>query len=109
MLLLDLDYFKEINDTYGHDAGDRVLIEVAGRFKNCVRTSDIVARMGGDEFLIVIVNCEPPEYARTIARDIVLDISAPIHLGPRRLSDRIGIPTIVCPIQIFGDNDSSVR
>jgi len=90
VLLLDLDYFKEINDTYGHDAGDRVLVEVAGRFKNCVRTSDIVARLGGDEFLIIIVNCEPPEYARTIARDIVLAISAPIHLSPT-LTVQLGV------------------
>lgn len=81
LLLLDLDYFKEINDTYGHDAGDRVLLEVATRFKKCVRTSDIVARLGGDEFFIVIVNCVPPEHARKIARDIVVAISKPIQIS----------------------------
>lgn len=81
LLLLDLDYFKEINDTYGHDAGDRVLLEAATRFKKCVRTSDIVARLGGDEFFIVIVNCVPPEHARKIARDIVVAISKPIQIS----------------------------
>lgn len=90
LLLLDLDYFKEINDTYGHDAGDHVLVEVTGRFKKCVRTSDIVARLGGDEFLIVIVNCEPPEYARKIARDIVAAISAPIQLSST-VTIRLGV------------------
>jgi len=81
LLLLDLDYFKEINDTYGHNAGDSVLVEVAARFGACVRTSDIVARLGGDEFLIVLVNCVSPESARQIARNIVIAISAPIQLS----------------------------
>jgi diguanylate cyclase (GGDEF)-like protein/PAS domain S-box-containing protein len=81
LLLLDLDHFKEINDTYGHDAGDSVLVEAATRFQKSVRTSDMVARLGGDEFLIVLVNCVPPEVARKIARDIVVAISQPIQLS----------------------------
>jgi len=96
LLLLDLDRFKEINDTYGHDAGDCVLVEVATRFGNCVRTSDIVARLGGDEFLIVLVNCASPEYAQQIARDIVVAISKPIRLSSTvnvQLGVSIGIAT----------------
>ncbi|OAI23174.1 MULTISPECIES: diguanylate cyclase domain-containing protein [Methylomonas] len=81
ILLLDLDRFKEINDTYGHDAGDRVLVETAARLENCVRTSDIVARLGGDEFLIVLVNCASVEHVRQIAGDIVLAIGKPIQLN----------------------------
>lgn len=81
ILLLDLDHFKEVNDTYGHDAGDRVLVEVAARFEQCVRASDIVARLGGDEFLIVLVNCASPEYARQIARDIVVAVGKPIQVN----------------------------
>ena len=54
VLFLDLDKFKIINDTYGHKVGDRVLIEIAERLKNVVRESDLVARIGGDEFLIIV-------------------------------------------------------
>jgi len=80
ILLLDLDYFKEINDTYGHDAGDYVLVEVARRFHDCVRTSDIIARLGGDEFLIILVNCTS-EHIRQIARNIIIALSKPIPLN----------------------------
>jgi diguanylate cyclase (GGDEF)-like protein/PAS domain S-box-containing protein len=96
LLLLDLDRFKEINDTYGHNAGDRVLKETATRFGSFVRTSDIVARLGGDEFLIVLVNCASTEYVRQIARDIVVGINKPIQLGPTvtvQLGISIGITT----------------
>jgi diguanylate cyclase (GGDEF)-like protein/PAS domain S-box-containing protein len=96
LLLLDLDHFKEVNDTYGHDAGDCVLVEVATRFGSCVRTSDIVARLGGDEFLIVLVNCASLEYAQQIARDIVVAISVPIRLSSTvdvQLGVSIGIAT----------------
>ena len=81
LFLLDLDRFKEVNDSYGHDAGDLVLIEVAARMEHCVRASDIVARLGGDEFLIVLVNCLSPESARQIAGEIVDAIGKPIQLS----------------------------
>lgn len=95
LCLLDLDRFKEINDTHGHDAGDRVLIEAAERFQNCVRTSDIVARLGGDEFLIGLVNCASLEHIRQIARDIVTSIGRPIQLGPE-LSVEVGVSIGIC-------------
>ncbi|MEN8304261.1 MAG: EAL domain-containing protein [Campylobacterota bacterium] len=56
VLFIDLDGFKEINDTYGHDAGDHVLITIANRMKNITRNEDIIARLGGDEFVIVLTN-----------------------------------------------------
>lgn len=58
VMLLDLDGFKAINDNYGHSAGDEVLVEVTKRFKNTIRSSDVVARIGGDEFLIILTKCD---------------------------------------------------
>ncbi len=84
LLLLDLDFFKEINDRYGHDAGDKVLVETATRFRNCVRNNDIVARLGGDEFLIALVNCIPKERAYQIAESIVTAVCQPIRLDEDR-------------------------
>jgi diguanylate cyclase (GGDEF)-like protein/PAS domain S-box-containing protein len=81
ILLLDLDNFKAINDTYGHAAGDTVLMETAQRLKSCVRCDDKVARLGGDEFAIVLVNCQSLERARKIARDLVVSVLQPIPLA----------------------------
>ncbi len=68
LLMMDLDFFKHINDTYGHDGGDIVLKEVATRLKQCVRTSDSVGRFGGEEFLAVIPNCSGEELIRLAER-----------------------------------------
>jgi diguanylate cyclase (GGDEF)-like protein len=81
VLFLDLDGFKLINDTYGHDAGDLLLQVVAKRIKTCVRDSDTVARMGGDEFTVIISNIGIAENINLVARKIIDAISAPILLN----------------------------
>ena len=82
LLFVDLDRFKPVNDIYGHDAGDRVLQEVARRLRGCVRRDDLLARVGGDEFLLV-VPCpdDPAGQAARRAEDIIRAVSQPIRLG----------------------------
>lgn len=77
IFLLDLDGFKEINDTYGHDIGDDVLVEVAKRIKEVIHPSGILSRTGGDEFLICYPNINK-EMIRTLSKNIIDHVSLPI-------------------------------
>jgi diguanylate cyclase (GGDEF)-like protein/PAS domain S-box-containing protein len=81
VLFLDLDLFKTINDTWGHEAGDAVLREVARRLKSCVRRSDTVARLGGDEFLLVLPEVGERREAEVMAEKILRSLSRPIAHG----------------------------
>ena len=80
LLFIDLDHFKVVNDSLGHDMGDLLLIEAARRIAGCVRDSDTVARLGGDEFVAILPN--PPERDRVeqIARNILESLAAPFQL-----------------------------
>jgi diguanylate cyclase (GGDEF)-like protein len=80
VLLLDLDKFKEINDGLGHDVGDLLLIQVAARLTGQLRPSDLLARMGGDEFVIHLENCGPGE-ARAVAEKLRAALADPCDLG----------------------------
>ena len=77
LMFLDIDHFKSINDTLGHAAGDEVLSEYARRLLACVRSTDTVARLAGDEFVIVLENLSTQEAAAAVARKIVGRIHAP--------------------------------
>ena len=68
LLMMDLDFFKQINDRFGHDCGDAVLKETANRLKKCIRNSDSVGRFGGEEFLAIIPNCSGEELIRLAER-----------------------------------------
>ncbi|TAN72420.1 MAG: diguanylate cyclase [Gallionella sp.] len=81
VLFLDLDHFKEINDTFGHDVGDVLLRETAGRLLSCVRKTDTVARMGGDEFTVIITEIKTPESAEHVARNILKALLEPFELN----------------------------
>ena len=81
VLYLDLDHFKSVNDTLGHQIGDELLKAVAGRLRNCVRDVDTVARVGGDEFAIIQVGIEKPVDVAMLARRVGEAVRAPYDLA----------------------------
>jgi len=81
VLFLDLDHFKEINDTLGHDTGDVLLKETANYLLGCVRETDTVARMGGDEFTIILTDVGFPEGAETVAKKVLEALARPFTLN----------------------------
>jgi diguanylate cyclase (GGDEF)-like protein len=95
LLMIDLDGFKEVNDSLGHHAGDMVLCEVAARLRNSVRETDTVARLGGDEFIVLAPDLHLAAEAESIAGKIVSAISKPIDVGNTKvhISVSIGVCT----------------
>ena len=81
MFFIDLDRFKEVNDTLGHQAGDAMLVEVAKRIQACVRASDTVSRLGGDEFMVVLCDLYDRSPAEAIAEKILAALNKPLKLG----------------------------
>lgn len=93
VLFIDLDRFKPINDLYGHEVGDKVLLEIAKRLQFCTRKEDIVSRLGGDEFIIVLPRIQTGDDPETVAEHILEKLLQPIHVGSLQLtvSASIGI------------------
>ncbi|HEC30180.1 MAG TPA: GGDEF domain-containing protein [Gammaproteobacteria bacterium] len=91
IMVIDLDGFKTVNDTYGHDIGDRLLIEVAERLKAGVRAEDLVSRTGGDEFIIVLLQLSEDEhiarrFAEMVAEKIQENINVPFQIQNKDLN-----------------------
>lgn len=91
ILYMDLDGFKLINDTLGHDTGDALLREAAKRIIGCIRDSDTVARMGGDEFTVILCNGRTAENVDRVARKIIDAIDTPFLLGGKSCSVSVSI------------------
>ena len=103
LLMLDLDGFKAVNDQYGHDAGDRLLRQIAQRFTACLRDSDMIARLGGDEFVVLLPGLRRPDDATRVTDRLIEAARQPVRLGEHevRSSTSIGIA-------IFPDHARSV-
>ena len=97
LLFLDLDRFKAINDSLGHWAGDLVLKEVATRLRACVREADTVARLAGDEFIVVVSNLDNPDNARQSARKVIDALSHPMHMQGHQVSIGVSIGISLFP------------
>lgn len=91
VLFIDLDAFKRVNDRLGHAAGDRVLVETARRLERCSRSEDAVARMGGDEFTVLVEHVDSPEDLRPVARRIMEALEEPIRLEEHDTSVEVDV------------------
>lgn len=85
VMFLDMDDFKKVNDTLGHDVGDGLLIAIAERLKRCVRESDLVARLGGDEFVVVLIDNHNRETAARAAEKILHELGMPYQISSHKL------------------------
>lgn len=86
IIYVDLDNFKRINDTHGHDAGDAVLVAVSSRLKSAVREYDTVARLGGDEFAILLDTLDDVGEAETVARRVLSSLAPPVRVAEQELA-----------------------
>lgn len=94
LLFIDLDRFKEVNDTLGHEAGDQLLVQASKRISDCLRETDTVARLGGDEFTVILPNLSESAHVDTIAQALLDKLSEPFELqGEQRayVSASVGI------------------
>ena len=97
MLFLDLDRFKHINDSRGHEVGDKLLKTVAQRIRTTVRTEDVVVRMGGDEFIVVLKNVKSPQLVNETAARINEALGAPVIVDGRPLVTTVSIGVSLYP------------
>ncbi|MCF8197697.1 MAG: EAL domain-containing protein [Sulfuritalea sp.] len=116
LMLFDLDDFKILNDTKGHDAGDRFLVEVASRMESCIREGDTVARLGGDEFVVILEDLDAEALAAMQAEIVAVKIQAalnqPYALDPGYSADECENHSVHCTasigIALFRDQSLSV-
>lgn len=106
VFFLDLDKFKEINDTFGHDAGDLVLREIARRLCNCLRHTDKIARMGGDEFYVLIEELDNGHYAADVAQKLLDETVRPVRVGDQNYQISVSIGISIYPKD--GDNEQAL-
>ena len=97
LLFVDLDGFKDVNDMFGHQTGDAVLVTIAQRLSSCLREVDTVARLGGDEFMIVLSNINSDENASQVAQKVIDAVSQPIVIDDQQMSVSASIGIALYP------------
>lgn len=97
VMYLDLDRFKPINDTLGHDVGDLLLKAVAGRLKQALRESDVVFRLGGDEFAALLPECAEGEVARQLGERLICEVAKPYHLNGHDCTIGVSVGIAIFP------------
>lgn len=105
LLFIDLDNFKHVNDNFGHDAGDELLVAVAKRLKQCVREEDIVARLGGDEFTVILANLHDSKSASSVASKIIATLQVPFPIGKHEFNISGSIGITVAPDDAMDANE----
>jgi diguanylate cyclase (GGDEF)-like protein/PAS domain S-box-containing protein len=103
VLFFDLDHFKPVNDLYGHEVGDKLLQEVANRVTFCVRENDTVARIGGDEFVVLLEDLQDRFFAGRVANKIIDTIRQPIHIDNHSIEVGCSVG-----ISVYPDDDEDV-
>jgi diguanylate cyclase (GGDEF)-like protein len=97
LILIDLDGFKRVNDTLGHDGGDALLIIAAGRLRAALREGDSVARLGGDEFAILLKQCRDSEVVKRVCDRVVTDMTGPMEIKGQTVEIGASIGVAVAP------------
>lgn len=98
LLLIDMDNFKAINDTFGHNHGDELLKQFSQRLLKIVRTGDILSRVGGDEFTLILPNIESPTAARKVADKVLNQLNTPYEINSTLITVTVSIGISVCPL-----------
>lgn len=97
LCLIDLDHFKEVNDTHGHEGGDHLLRTVAHRISRSLRATDTVARYGGDEFIVLIADVKGDAEARSVGEKLLAAVSEPVVFGEASLRVTCSVGIALCP------------
>jgi diguanylate cyclase (GGDEF)-like protein len=97
IMFVDLDNFKQINDNWGHDTGDRVLEQMAGRLRCVLRDHDVLARLGGDEFVVLVQNIDRREHAQRVAEKLLAAAQDPVQVDGQPLVVTLSIGVSLYP------------
>ncbi len=105
VLYIDLDGFKPVNDQFGHDTGDQVLIEIGQRLRGAVRNSDVIARLGGDEFGAILENLKSPKDAAMVAEHLIESLVEPIAVDRQHINISASIGAVVTDRKVDDSGD----